>query len=99
VTDDRYLYVDDHGDTLAGGLRVNNGDEVPASQVTDADQWLIDDGKLVSLTPPQLTGDALTARAGELDIEGRSAMNAKQLRAAVARAEKAAAQTTTDEEA
>jgi hypothetical protein len=65
VTDDRYLYVDDHGDTLAGGLRVNNGDEVPASQVTDADQWLIDDGKLVSLT----------------------------------RAEKAAAQTTTDEEA
>jgi hypothetical protein len=108
VTDDRYLYVGDHGETLAGGLRVNPGDEVPASQVNVADdesadqapdQWLIDDGNLVSLTPQALTGDALAARAAELDIERRSSMNAKQLRTAVARAEKqAAAETTTTEQ-
>jgi hypothetical protein len=34
-----------------------------------------------------LTGDALKARAAELEIEGRSAMNAEQLRAAIAAAE------------
>lgn len=35
----------------------------------------------------ELTGDALKERASELDIEGRSQMNADQLRDAVARAE------------
>jgi len=35
----------------------------------------------------QLTGDALKQRAADLNIEGRSQMNAEQLRAAVAAAE------------
>lgn len=35
----------------------------------------------------QLTGDALNERAAELDIEGRSAMNADEKRAAIAAAE------------
>lgn len=37
----------------------------------------------------QLTGKALTDRAAELDIDGRSQMNADELRAAVALAENA----------
>jgi hypothetical protein len=39
----------------------------------------------------QLTGKALTDRAAELDIDGRSQMNADELRAAVAVAENAQA--------
>jgi hypothetical protein len=36
---------------------------------------------------PELTGDELKERAAELDIKGRSAMNADELRAAIAQAE------------
>jgi hypothetical protein len=36
---------------------------------------------------PELTGDQLKERAAELDIKGRSAMNADELRAAIAQAE------------
>jgi hypothetical protein len=36
---------------------------------------------------PQLEGDELKARAAELDIKGRSAMTADELRAAIAQAE------------
>jgi hypothetical protein len=101
-----YLYVDDHGETLAGGLRVNPGDEVPASQVNvtpeddkgadhKPDQWLIDEGKLVALTPHKLTGKALHARAAELDIDGRADMSADELRDAIAAAE-AQGETTDD---
>jgi hypothetical protein len=96
---DRYLYVGDHGETLASELRVNNGDEVPASKVDrDADGWLIEAGRLVALTPQKLTGDALKQRAADLDIEGRTAMSADELRDAVANAESAAAQTETSDE-
>jgi hypothetical protein len=50
-------------------------------------------GAVDSSTAPsgeELTGDALQARASELDIKGRSKMDADELRAAIAQAEQQA---------
>lgn len=45
--------------------------------------------KAAKATPPQeLRGDALKERAAELNVEGRTEMNADELRDAVARAER-----------
>lgn len=44
----KYLFVGDHAETLAGGLRVAPGDEVPAAAVDpDNDKRLLDEGKLI----------------------------------------------------
>lgn len=54
------------------------------------DRHLIDEGRLVDLASFEganagdvLTGDALKARAAELNIQGRSIMNAEELRSAI----------------
>ena len=68
---------------------------IPAFQTGEIDETLgrnaalIDAGDLQVLaeTPAPLTGDALTARAADLDIKGRSSMSADELRAAIAVAE------------
>jgi hypothetical protein len=89
VTD--HIYLGRVADTLADGRPLGFGDEVSLDQdAENANQHLIDAGVLAPRPVPAgdvLTGDALKARAAELEIEGRSAMNAEQLRAAIAAAE------------
>lgn len=75
---------------------------IDISEESPKNKQLSDDGLLLEVSdgtykeevggepPPArqvLRGDALQARADELDIEGRSKMNADELRAAIAEAE------------
>lgn len=90
----QYLFVGDHAEPLASGRTLLPGDTVPAGAVDpeDAhDRYLLDEQRLRPLVPEKLTGDALKARAAELDIEGRTDMTADELRKAVAAAEQAQA--------
>jgi hypothetical protein len=96
VTDpSQYLFAGDHPEPLASGRTLLPGDTVPADAVNpdDAhDRYLLDEGRLRPVEDAEpLTGDALKQRAAELDIDGRSQMNAAQLRDAVAQAEQAQA--------
>lgn len=89
---DKYLFVGSHADSLASGRPVAPYEEIPPDAVdldSVHDQALIDDGKLIAVEdrPVKLTGDALDKRADELDIEGRSKMNADQKRAAIEKRE------------
>lgn len=81
------------GETVKGkDLELGNGDD----DLPTFDQRLVDSGVLVDAEPRQpevgdLAGEDLEARARELNIKGRSSMNAETLRVAVAEAEAAAA--------
>lgn len=90
------------GRVLAPGETVEAGDltlgTLEDSDRPTHDQRLVDGGTLQDATlhegaatdsedRPLLAGDALEQRARELGIEGRSAMSADELRAAVAEAE------------
>lgn len=83
---------------LANGRVLAPGEAVPSSalDLSDGthDDRLVQSGALVpsaaDAQTKELAGDALKARAAELNIEGRSGMNADQLRQAIAEAEKAA---------
>lgn len=95
---DEYKNIGRGATDLASGRMLSPGEIVDAEALelgtegdTGHDQRLIDEGVLLYLgperQPPRLTGEALTARAAELEIEGRSTMNADELRAAIAVAE------------
>lgn len=90
----QYLFTGDHPEPLASGRTLLPGESVPASAVDPEDphdRYLLDEQRLRPLVPEKLTGDALKARAAELDIDGRSEMTADELRKAVAAAERAQA--------
>jgi hypothetical protein len=66
----------------------------PGSQIKDFDAAHPHNARLLTSglvvlegEPDLLTGDALTERARELDIKGRTTMTADQLREAIAKAE------------
>jgi hypothetical protein len=98
-----YRVIGSHAVSLVGGRMVETGGFTgPIDPSHDEHKQLIDDGQLTPVKagtykkeydqdPPdaavRLTGDSLSKRAAELDIEGRSDMNADQLRAAVAERE------------
>jgi hypothetical protein len=68
---------------LAADLELGHNGDWPTH-----DQRLVEDGVLVeAILDAELTGDALTQRANELSIKGRSKMTADELRAAIAIAE------------
>jgi hypothetical protein len=99
-----YRNVANHAASLEGGRMVDEGGFTgPIDPALPAHQQLIADGQLIpvpdgtfneeyGVKPPdpqtQLTGDALKERAAELDIQGRSSMNADELRAAIEEAER-----------
>lgn len=97
-----YVLFGEHAENLASGALIAPGDRVSSADLAEGDQWLIDDGKLRDLAdceptpaevaeaddqPKLLAGEALTARAEELDIPGRSTMSADEKRAAIERFE------------
>jgi hypothetical protein len=83
-------YVGPVADTLDDGRPI-----APGETIEDLDldlphnKLLHDEGRLVVLDQKRerLTGKALSDRAAELDIEGRTDMSADQLRAAIAKKE------------
>lgn len=82
-----------HAEDLASGRTVAPGESFYLSAAEQGDphnKRLIDEGKVLitASNEGELTGDALERRAKQLKIEGRSEMNADQLRAAVAEAER-----------
>lgn len=86
-----FRFVGTHADELEGGRPISPGEFTgPIDPEETRNKQLIDEGLLIPLgdvpdeEPPKLTGDALKARAEELDIEGRSSMPADDLRAAIA---------------
>lgn len=96
-----FVHVGSHADTLAGSEEddipsrdIGPGDIVGEHELTEADHYLIEEGRLVdvdtiggSQSNEPLTGEALKKRASDLDIQGRSDMNADELRQAIADAE------------
>lgn len=106
-----FVHVGSHADTLAGSEEdgipsrdIGPGDIVGEHELTEADHYLIEEGRLVDAesfdgsqsnepgtgeaqSSEPLTGEALKKRASDLDIQGRSDMNADELRQAIADAE------------
>jgi hypothetical protein len=86
---------------LSSGRVLAPGEEVDAADLDlsdgSHDARLVAEGDLLDLDAPdavddsELRGEALDARGRELEIEGFSKLNADQKRAAVAEAERAAA--------
>lgn len=81
-----------HPEVLANGQTMAPGEPFPRSLLDpgdenhEGDKRLIDEGIVIDavLPPVELEGDALTERARELDIKGRSKMSAEELRVAIA---------------
>jgi hypothetical protein len=100
---EEFRFTGSHADELEGGRPIEPGEFTgPIDSSQPKNKSLIDDGLLVSVpggtfqreygskapeAPKRLTGDALTKRAEELDIENRSKMGADELRTAIAEAE------------
>lgn len=66
------------------------GETVKVDPDNDHNRRLVETGRLVELsesTTKEPTKAELQARAGELDVAGRSSMNVDQLKAAIAEAE------------
>jgi hypothetical protein len=87
-----YRYVRRQPDTLASGRPLALGDRVPAGQIDPDDEHdanLLSDGALlpIDVDLSAATKAQLEERARDLNIEGRSNMNADELRAAIAKAE------------
>lgn len=93
-----YVLVGDHAENLVSGVMLEPGGRVDADDLAlttkdkpGGDRWLVDDGKLVdveSFGPADvLDGKALRDRAAALEIEGRTKLDADELRAAVAQRE------------
>lgn len=90
------------GATLTRGGSENPADLSPVAEVaptpTDDNENGVEDGSEVAPEddpehePEELKGDALDARAAELEIEGRSSMTADEKRTAIANEEKVLAQ-------
>jgi hypothetical protein len=95
MTDDReFVHVGDHAESLSSGRSIGPGERVSADELGAEDAYLVEEGRLVDVADLQPTadeiaeaksheGDALKQRARDLDIQGRSKMNADELRAAV----------------
>lgn len=93
------LRGDWHAETLSSGRTVAPGEVFERSLLdTDdpIDARLVDEGLIIDavVSPVELEGEALQARAAELRIPKRSTMSADELRQAVA--EREAAQTQPD---
>jgi hypothetical protein len=78
-----------HPEVLANGQTMAPGEPFLRSLLDlddDGDGRLLDRGIVIDalLPPVELEGDALTERARELDIKGRSKMSAEELRVAIA---------------
>lgn len=87
-----FVHVGSHADRLASGALIVPGDRIDHGDLHAEDQHIVDEGRLVDLSSFDgegnlLTGEQLRKRAGELEIEGRSAMSADDLRAAIAERE------------
>jgi hypothetical protein len=97
-----YVLIGEHPENLESGALIAPGDRVSAGDVGEGDQWLVDEGRLrdvADLEPTQaeidaykssptvLTGAALSKRAADLNIDGRSEMTAEELRAAISQRE------------
>lgn len=87
-----YVHVGQHADVLSSGLGIGPSDRVNASDLSDADQHLLDDEVLVLVSSfggddNRLSKADLAAKAADLEIEGRSKMTVDELRAAVAERE------------
>jgi len=93
-----YGYIGDHAEILENDRAIGPGESVTEDEIGPEDAHLFANGKMLdtkddsvaempAAEPEQLTGEALTERAAELDIEGRSKMSADELRAAIAAAE------------
>lgn len=82
-----------HAEYLASGQPLAPGEKVALTTEEVGDphnQRLIEEGALISLSGDDtgLTGDELQKKAKDLNIEGRSKMDADQLRQAIAEAER-----------
>lgn len=101
MSDTEYVHVGAHADILASGRSIGPSDRVPESELTEEDQHLLDEGRLVdvaSFEPTEAQTHAqLRARASELEIDGRSKLSDDELREAIAKHE-AEAQTAPAEE-
>lgn len=86
MTDLAKVRADWHPEVLANGLTMAPGEPFDRSLLTEEDQRLTDEGIIIpaSVTPVPLEGEALTERAKELGIKGRTSMTADDLREAVA---------------
>lgn len=82
-----------HSESLADGRDLPVGEVAHEVDLTlPENKALLEQGRIIKVAggdaePPVLTGEALNKRAAELEIEGRSNMNADELRAAVSEAE------------
>lgn len=80
-------YVGQVPNTLDDGRPLVAGDTVDVDLSTPHNAWLLESGRLIALdeeSPPTLKD--LKAEASELDIPGRSSMDADELRQAIAEA-------------
>lgn len=90
---DQKRCVSQHPEDLASGRVVAPGEVFPASALDPKDphdQRLTAEGLVIDADPePQeLAGEELEQRARDLNIKGRTGMNADELREAVEKAEK-----------
>ncbi len=88
-----YVHVGSHADVLASGRHIGPGERVQGTELGEEDQHLLDTGRLLTVDsftggnsnePITETGPSLKERAAQLGIEGRSKMNADELRQAIA---------------
>lgn len=87
--EDRELaLVGDHAENLHSGRMIAPTERVFESELDEADQWLVDEGRLVPVeVPDEPSVRELRARAAALGIEGRSKMTPEQLQSSIAEAE------------
>lgn len=90
-----YLYVGDHDDALACGVRLSPGQPPVDASLVDPgdphDQRMLEEGTLIETAPEDVSEEeALSRRATELGIEDPASLSPAALRKAVAKAEREA---------
>ena len=87
-----FALVGDHAENLHSGRMIAPSEDVHEAELDlgrdGTDQWLLDEGRLVEITPPdEPTLTKLRARAKELKIEGYTKLSPRRLRRAIDEAE------------
>jgi hypothetical protein len=81
--------IGDHAENLHSGAMLSPGERINESDLAPEDGWLVDEGRLVVVEPPdEPTLKQLRERAKVLEIKGYTTLSPRKLQQAVADAEK-----------